>query len=74
MIESVALSGTFRGEVKEHEPQANLFGGVVSPFGASLSAGFTALVVRLIVWAKRRKRKGGAVQDQNQDSKQLNDL
>jgi len=44
-------------DVEEHEPEANLYEGGVSPLGVSLSAGFTAVAARLIVRARRRTRK-----------------
>ncbi|MDH5668126.1 MAG: hypothetical protein OEY86_08965, partial [Nitrospira sp.] len=49
--------------VNGHEARANLFGGVVLPAGASLSGGLMALVARLVLWRKRRKRESDDKQD-----------
>lgn len=62
------------GEIKESEPRANLFGGMVLPVGASVSAGFTALIVRALLWAKRRKREEHGGQDHNHSQKSHYDL
>ncbi|MDH5650228.1 MAG: hypothetical protein OEY67_11310, partial [Gammaproteobacteria bacterium] len=52
--------------VNGHEARTNLFGGMVLPAGASLSGGLMALVSRLVLWRKRRKRESDDKQDTRQ--------